>query len=129
MLYALCAMPAGCENYSLQPARTSVMTCQPAIQGGLFFPVTLDAKAHLKSCFFEPVHGLYRTMTRLALYLLFDVPFVIEKDMLREISNFDPRDRCPAVEVLVLLPDFRMIGDHISMTVEALLHGRHTRKG
>jgi hypothetical protein len=68
-------------------------------------------------------------MTRLALYLLFDVPFVIEKDMLREISNFDPRDRCPAVEVLVLLPDFRMIGDHISMTVEALLHGRHTRKG
>jgi hypothetical protein len=116
MLYALCAM------------RTSVMTCQPAIQVGLFFPVTLDAKSHLKSYLVEPVHGLYRTMARLALYLLFDVPFVIEKDMLREISDFDPRDRCPAIEVLVLLLDFRMIGDHIPMTVEALFYGRHTRK-
>jgi hypothetical protein len=115
--YALCAM------------RTSVMAWKPAIQGGLFFSVTLDAKAHSKGYFVEPVHGFYLTVTSLALYLLFDVSFVIEKDMLREIIDFDPRDRCPAVEVLVLLLDFRMIGDHISMTEEALFHGRHTRKG
>ena len=104
------------------------MTCQPAIQSSLFFPVTFDAKAHLKGCFFEPVHGFYNEMTSLALNLLLDVPFVIEKDMLREIVDFDPRDRCPTVEVLVLLLDFRMIGDHISMTIEALFHGRDTRK-
>ena len=105
------------------------MTCQPAIQGGLFFPVTFDAKAHLKSCFFEPVHGFYCAVTSLTLDLLFDVPFVIEKDMLREIIDFDPGDRCLTVEVFVLLLDFRMIGDHISMTKEALFHGRDTRKG
>lgn len=104
------------------------MTCQPAIQGGLFFPVTLDAKAHLKSCFFEPVHGFYCAVTSLALDLLFDVPLVIEKDMLREIIDFDPGDRYSVVEILVLFPDFRMIGDNIAMTVETLFHGGDTRK-
>ena len=107
----------------------SVMTRQPAIQGGLFFPVTLETKAHLKRYSFEPVYGFYHTMTNLALYRFFNVPFVIEKNMFREIIDFEPRDRCPAVEVLVFLPDFRVIGDHILMTVEALLHRRNPRKG
>ena len=106
----------------------SVMTRQPTIQGGLFFPVTLDTKAHLKRNSFEPVLGFYHTMTGLALYRRFNVPFVIEKNMFRQIIDFDPRDRCPIVEVFVLLPDFRMIGDHISMTIEALFHRRDTRK-
>jgi hypothetical protein len=68
-------------------------------------------------------------MTSFALYLLFNVPFVIEKDMLREIIDLDPRDRCPAVEILVYLSDLRMIGDHVSVTVETLFHGRDPGKG
>ena len=116
--YALCAM-----RYAL-----SVMTSQPAIQGGLFFSVALEAKAHFKSYFFESVHGFYITVTSLAPYLLFDVSFMIEKDMLREIIDFDPRNRCSIVEVFVLLLDFRMVGDHISMTEKAFFHGRHTGK-
>jgi hypothetical protein len=91
--------------------------------------VTLEAKAHLKRLFFEPVHSFNRTVTSLAFNLLFDMPFVIEKDMLGEIIDFDPGDRCPAVEVLVFLPDFRVIWYHISMTIEALFHGRDPRKG
>ena len=105
------------------------MTCQPAIQIGFFFSVTPDTKFHFKSCLVEPIHSFHRTVTSFALYLLFDVPFVIEKDMLREIIDFDPGDRCLTVEVFVLLLDFRMIGDHISMTKEALFHGRDTGKG
>ena len=46
----------------------------------------------MKICFFEPVHGFNDTVTSFALYLLFDVPLMIEKNMLREIIDFDPGD-------------------------------------
>jgi hypothetical protein len=105
------------------------MTSQPAIQGSLFFTVTLEAKAHLKRDPPEPVHGLHSPVAFLAVDLFFDVPFMIEKNMLRQIIDFNPRGRCPVIEIFMLFPDFRMIGNDIFMTVKAFLYGWNTGKG
>jgi hypothetical protein len=105
------------------------MTCQPATDFGPILPVALNAETHLESVPWKPVHGLYRPVTFLAVDLFSDVSFMIEKNKLRDIIDFDPGSRCPGVVVSVLLPDFGVLGYHVTMTEEALFHGRDAREG
>jgi hypothetical protein len=68
-------------------------------------------------------------MTLFTKDLLLDVPLVVEKDMLRQIIDLDPRCRGLAVEVAVLFLDLRVISNNVLVTVQALLHGRDPREG
>jgi hypothetical protein len=108
--------------------RRLIMARQPTTDIGPLFPVTLNAEAHLENVSWKPVHGLHSSVTFLAIDLFSDVPFMIEKDKLRDIIDFDPRRRCPAVIVAVLFSDFRVLWNHVAMTEEALFHGRDSRK-
>jgi hypothetical protein len=83
-----------------------------------------NAKPHLEFCVLEPVHGLHLAMTLFAKDFLFDVPFVVEKDMLRQIIHLDPGGRCLGVEIMVLFLDLRVIGNDVFVAVEAFFHSR-----
>jgi hypothetical protein len=67
----------------------SIMT-GPAIQVGLFFLVTFDAKSHVKIRPLQPVHGFHSPMAGFAFNFLADVPLVVKHDMFGQIIDFNP---------------------------------------
>jgi hypothetical protein len=103
------------------------VACQPAIQISLLLFVTRDAKPHFELGVLEPIHGLHLSMALLAHDLLLDVPFMVEKDVLRKIIDLHPRRRHLAVEVAMLLFDLRMIGYNVLVTVKAFFHSGYPR--
>jgi hypothetical protein len=88
-----------------------------------------DAKPHLEFRVLEPVHGLHLAVTLFAKDFLFDVSFVVEKDMLRQIVHFDPGGRCLGVEIMVLFLDLRVIGNDVLVAVKTFFHSRDPGKG
>jgi hypothetical protein len=104
------------------------MTRQPAVKVGLLFSMAINAKSHLKAVFFEPVHGLHRTVAFLTGDLLLYVPLMVEQYVLRDVEHFLPWSRRFVVEVPVLLLDPRMLGDYVLVTMQTLFHRRDPGK-
>jgi hypothetical protein len=54
------------------------MTCQPAVEVGLFLTMAIQAESHLKSYPFNSVLGFNSAMALLTANVFFDVPLVVE---------------------------------------------------
>jgi hypothetical protein len=91
--------------------------------------VARNAKPHFELGVLEPIHGLYLPVTLFAHDLLLDVPLVVEKNVLREIVDLDPRCRRLGIEVPVLLFDLRVIGNNVLVTVKTFFHSGYPRVG
>jgi hypothetical protein len=104
------------------------VACEPTIQISLFLLVARDAEAHFELRILEAIQGLYLTVTLFAKDLLLDVPFMVEKHVLRQIVHFDPGRRCLGIEIPVLLLDLRVIGDDVFVAVKAFFHRRDSWK-
>lgn len=103
------------------------MAGQPTVKVGLLFFMTGDAEAHLKIHPFYPIHPFHGAVTHLTGRSLLYMPLVTEQDVFWEVVCFPPGRGGPGVEILVLFPDLRMIGDDIFMTKKTLLHWRNPR--
>jgi hypothetical protein len=66
------------------------VACQPTVNVGFLFFVACDAKTHFELGVLESVLGLYLPVTLFAHDFLLDVPFVVEKDVLRKIVDLHP---------------------------------------
>jgi hypothetical protein len=98
------------------------VACEPAIQISLFLLVARDAEAHFELRILEAIHGLHLAVALFAKDLLLDVPFMVEKHVLRQIVHFDPGRGCLGIEIPVLLFDLRVIGDDVLVTVETFFY-------
>jgi hypothetical protein len=105
-----------------------IMASQPAVYIGLIFFVTIHTEPHFESLCRNPVHGLNLSMALLTLNVLFDVPYVSEKNMFRYIEDFFPRRRCIRIKILMFLFYPWEIGNDVIMTVEAFFNRRYSRK-
>jgi hypothetical protein len=101
------------------------VACEPAVEISLLLFVARDAKAHLELSILQSIHALHFAVTLFAHDLLFDVPFVVEKDVLREIVDLDPRCRRLGIEIVVFLFYLRVIGNDVLVTVQAFFHRRY----
>ena len=101
-----------------------IMACQPASYIGLFLFVTIHTEPHFESFGRNPIHGFNGTMALLTLNVLFDVPYVSEKNMFRYIEDFFPRRRGLGVKIFMFLLDPRIIGNDVIMTVKAFFNRR-----
>ena len=100
------------------------MTPQPAIQVGLLLPMALDAEAHLESLALEPIHLPDLAMARFAGDILQDMALMVEQHVLGQIEHLDPGRGGVGVEIIMLLPDLRMVGNDVIVTEKTFFHGR-----
>jgi hypothetical protein len=105
------------------------VACKPAVQISLLLFVARDAKTHLERDARQTIKGLNLAMTLFAHDLLLDVPFVVEKDVLRQIVDLDPRCRRLGIEIVVFLSYLRVTGDNVLVTIETFFHRRDPREG
>jgi hypothetical protein len=107
-------------NFSSAPSfLTLIVTRQPTIQVGALRLMTDDTKPHFKPFAFQAIHGFDRTMTFLTGDVLFNMALVVEKHVLRQIKYLLPGRGGFRIEIHVLFLNFRMIGDHILMAIQA----------
>jgi hypothetical protein len=105
-----------------------VMARQPAIQGYLSFPMTLNTESHFKPYALDSVHGFNLSVALTTGHAFSDVALVIEEDKLRDIIQLYPWYRNLPLQVLVLFPYFRVVSDDVLMTVKTFFHRRDPRK-
>ena len=67
-------------------------------------------------------------MALLTFNVLFDVPYVSEKNMFRYVEHFFPWCRCIRIKIMVFLFYRWEIGNNVFMTVEAFLNRRYSGK-
>ena len=107
--------------------KPSIMACQPAVDIHLFILMALDAKSHFKSLAQKPVHGLDTAVARPAFNLFFNMPLVVEYDMLWNIKYFFPGYGHARIIIIVLFLDPGMTGDDVIVTVKTFFHRRNPR--
>ncbi|VTR69650.1 hypothetical protein DESC_770025 [Desulfosarcina cetonica] len=103
------------------------MTRQPASDIHAEIPMALDAKAHFEPRALQPIHAADVPVACFAGDVALDVALVIEDHVFGQGEDLDPRGGRIAVEIVVLLLDFRVIGDDVVVAEEALFHRRHAR--
>lgn len=91
--------------------------------------MTLNTKPHLKSYSLDSVHGFNVPMAFSTGQAFSDVALVIEKNELRNVVNLYPRYWRLRFKIPMLLSYFRMVGNNVLVTIEALFHRRYPRKG
>jgi hypothetical protein len=101
---------------------------QPAIYVDVPLKVTGDAFIHVPGFVRQPVQVLNQTVALLARYVVVNVPLMVEQDVLGHVIDFYPGGRFLPVEIFVLLLNPRMPFNDVIMAVQALFHGRHSRK-
>ena len=79
------------------------MTCQPAIQVGLFLLMAFDTESHLEIFTLKSIHLLNGAVAFLAGHLFFDVALVIKHDMLGQIIYLHPGRGRIRIEISVFL--------------------------
>ena len=103
------------------------MTRQPAIQICLLLLVAGNAKPHLKTHPFDPIHGLDFPVAFLAANLLPDMSLVVKKYMLREVIDLSPWRGDIGIEIVVLLFYLRVTCNNMFMAIQTFLHRRNPR--
>ena len=104
------------------------MARQPASYIGLFLFVTIHTEPHFESFGRNPIHGFNGTMALLTLDVLFDVPYVSEKNMFRYVEDFFPWRRRIRIKILMFLLYPWEIGNDVIMTVETFFNRWYSRK-
>jgi hypothetical protein len=105
------------------------VTGKPAIQVGLFFPVTFYAKSHFKFLAFESVRPCNISMAGFTLDFFFDVAFMVEHDMLRHIKHLFPRRGGPGLKIMMFFSDFRVVCNNIFVAKQAFFNRWNSRVG
>lgn len=103
------------------------MARQPTSHVCIVLFMTIDTKPHFESFGLNPIHILDFSVAFYALDIFFDVPLVVEQNMLRNVEDLFPRRRGLGVEIFVLLLNPRMIGNDVVMTVETFFNRRQPR--
>jgi hypothetical protein len=67
-----------------------IVAREPTVQVSLFLLVARDAKAHFELGVLEAINGLHLSVALFAQNLFLDVPFVVEKHILRKIIDLHP---------------------------------------
>ena len=102
------------------------MACQPAVEVGIFYSVTLDALAHAPNFFGQPLNCLYLTVTFLTGNFVVNMTLVIKQHVFGHIIDLYPGRWCIGVKIFVFLFYPGMIGDNIVMAVQTFFHGRYS---
>ena len=98
------------------------MARKPAVKLGLSFPVTGDAKFHLKRHRHQAIKFFYITMANRTIDIFSDMRCVIEFNMVRNIIDPLPGNRGPGFQMPALLNQLRMLRDDVIMTEETFAH-------
>lgn len=104
------------------------MTCQPAVEVGIFLPMAFDTLTHAPVLVRQSMQGFNLSMTFPAANLTIDVALMIEQYMFCHIINFYPGCWRLRIKVAVLYLDPRMFGDDVVMAVQTLFHRRQSWK-
>lgn len=102
------------------------MTCQPAVEVGIFLLVTFDALTHTPDFLRQALEFLHLTVTFLTGNFVVDMTLVIKQHMFGHIVDFYPGRRCIGVKEFVFLFYPGMFGNNIFMAVQAFFHGRYS---
>ena len=100
------------------------MTCQPAVEIGIFLLVTSDTFLHAPNFLWQPLKVLHLTVAFGAGDFAVDVPLVIKQHVFGHIIELYPGRWCFGVKVFVFLFYPGMVGDNIIMAVQAFFHRR-----
>ena len=98
------------------------MARKPAVKLGLSFPVTGDAKFHLKRHRHQAIKFFYITMAHSTIDIFSDMRGVIELNIVRNIIDPLPGNRRFCFQVPALLYQLRVLRDDVIMTEETFAH-------
>ena len=102
-----------------------MMACEPTVELRLSLPMAIDAETHFKIHRKQAIEFLHLTMALDTIHLASNMRLVIEFDMIRNIKDSNPGDRCLRVKMPPLLHDLGVLSNNISMAEKALLDGRN----
>jgi len=105
----------------------SIVTCQPAVQIGLFKFVTFNAESHFKSFSRNSIQGFDLSMAFLTFDFLFNMPLMVEQNVFRNVEDFFPGCRRPGVKIFMFLLNPWVIGDDVLVTVQAFFNRGDSR--
>jgi len=104
------------------------MACQPAVEVGIFLPMTFDALAHAPAFVWKAVQIGNLPVTLLAGDFAVNVTLVIKQHVFSHVIDLDPWSRFLVIEIAVFFLDPRMFDDDVIVTVQTLFHRRNARK-
>ena len=90
--------------------------------GSPFFADDIRHKIPSQTVSLDPVHGFNVPVAFSTGHPFSDVTLVIEKNEFRDVVNLYPRDWRFRLKILMLLSYFRVIGNNVLVTIEALVH-------
>lgn len=93
------------------------MACQPAVEVGIFYSMTLDTLTHAPNFLRQPLKRLHLAVTFLTNDFAVNMTLVIKQHVFGYIIDLYPWSRGFGVEVLMFLFDPGVVGNNILMTV------------
>ena len=100
------------------------MACQPAVEVGIFLPVTLDTLTHAPYFLRQTLRFPYLSVTFLTGNFLINMALVIKQHVFGHIVDFYPGCWRTGVKIFVFLFYPGMIGNYIVMAMQAFFHRR-----
>ena len=100
------------------------MACQPAVEVGIFYSVTLDTLTHAPNFLRQPLKRLHLAVTFLTGNFVVNMTLVIKQHVFGHIIDLYPGRWCIGVKVFVFLFYPGMVGNNIFMAVQAFFHRR-----
>ena len=102
------------------------MACQPAVEVGIFLPVTLDTLPHAPDFLRQTLRFPYLPVTFLTGDFFINVALVVEQHVFSHIIDFYPGCWRTGVKISVFLLYPGMIGNDIVMAMQAFFHRRNS---
>ncbi len=103
------------------------MTRQPAALVRVIFSMTGNTKSHLKLFLLQSIHCLNSAVAFFTFKIPFNVPLVVEENVLRHVVHLSPRRGGTGIEIIMFFQNLRMLGNNVRMTVQALFNRRYPR--
>jgi hypothetical protein len=102
------------------------MACQPAVEVGIFFSMTLDALTHAPNFLGQALKLLHLSVAFLTGDLAVNMALVIKQHVFGHIIDLYPGRWRLGVKILVFLYYPGMVGNNIFMAVQAFFHRRYS---
>lgn len=100
------------------------MACQPAVEVGIFLPVTLDTLTHAPDFLRQALRFPHLTVTFLTGNFFINMALVIKQHVFGHIIDFYPGCGRTGIKIFVFLLYPGMIGNYIFMAVQAFFDRR-----